>query len=88
MEGNSMTTGELLDHMTSIEGVIPMLKSLNGDLVLIFWHGHSPIASVKTKEFEYRTDYAKLYELPFEQISKIDDWLQEYTQTPLHEREL
>ncbi|GAB2490159.1 hypothetical protein GCM10008929_13080 [Alkalibacterium psychrotolerans] len=51
-------------------------------------HGHSPIASVKTKEFEYRTDYAKLYELPFEQISKIDDWLQEYTQTPLDEREL
>lgn len=82
-----MTTGELLDKMTSIEGVIPMLKSLDGDLVLIFWHGHSPIASVKTKEFEYRTDYKKLYELPFEDITKVDDWLHEYTQTPLNERE-
>lgn len=54
-----MTVRELLDCVSAIKGVSVHFKWVEGRMVLIFWKGHSPIASVFVDEHEYRKDYPK-----------------------------
>lgn len=83
-----MTFHELIDVIQEVDGVFTMFKRVEGRLVLIFWKGHSPIASVFVDEYEYRKDYPKLFEMNFSDIFTIDQALYDFTQTPVEEREL
>ena len=83
-----MTFHELIDTISAIDGVRIHFKWLEKRLVLIFWKGHSPIASVFVDEYEYRKDYPKLFEMHLDDIFAIDLALYDFTQTPIEEREL
>ncbi len=83
-----MTVKELIAVVSQIDGVRTHFKRIEDRLVLIFWKGHSPIASVFIDEYDYRKDYPKLFEMNIYDIFTIDQALYEFTQTPISEREL
>ena len=83
-----MTVKELIDQITAINGTRVMFKPMEKDRVLIFWIGHSPIASVFLKDDKYRIDYPKLYEMAYNEITLIVDSLDAYIQTELDQRQI
>lgn len=83
-----MTVKELIDQIAAINGTRVMFKPMEKDRVLIFWKGHSPIASVFLKDDEYRIDYPKLYEMAYDEITQIVDSLDAYVATELVLRQL
>lgn len=83
-----MTLKELLAIISTIEDVRTHFKWLDDRLVLIFWRGHSPIASVFVDGDTYNKDYPKLYEMNLYDLFKIDYALYDFTQTPVENREL
>ena len=83
-----MTVKELIDQITAINGTRVIFKPMEKDRVLIFWKGHSPIASVFLKDDEYRIDYPKLYEMAYNEITLIVDSLDAYVATELVLRQL
>lgn len=70
-----MTIQELLQGITSTDGVWTLSKQINNEQMLIFWKGQSPIASVSGKSADYRTDYPELFEMELEYILQINDCL-------------
>lgn len=83
-----MTVNELIDQIIAINGTRVMFKPMEKDRVLIFWKGHSPIASVFLKDDKYRIDYPKLYEMTYDEITQIVDSLDAYVATELVLRQL
>ena len=83
-----MTFDELLQNVSSIDEIRTMFKRIDNELILIFWKGQSPIASIYTEANDYNVDYPKLLEMDLEHILQLNDWLYEYSQTDLSERKL
>lgn len=83
-----MTVEELIDTILTIEGVGVRFKNMEKDMVLIFWKKQSPIASVFLKDKDFRVDYPKLYNMEYDEITKIMDSLEAYVQTELIERQI
>lgn len=83
-----MTFDELLQNVSSIDEIRTMFKRIDNELILIFWKGQSPIASIYTEANDYNVDYPKLLEMDLEHILQLNDWLYEYSQTDLTMREI
>ena len=83
-----MTFDELLQNVSSIDEIRTMFKRIDNELILIFWKGQSPIATIYTKANDYNVDYPKLLEMDLEHILQLNDWLYEYSQTDLTMREI
>lgn len=83
-----MTFDELLQNVSSIDEIRTMFKKIDNELILIFWKGQNPIASIYTEANDYNVDYPKLLEMDLEHILQLNDWLYEYSQTDLAMREI
>lgn len=83
-----MTIQELVQAIMTNEDLRVYFKQIEERMVLIFWKGSSPIASVFVDEFDYNIDYPKLYEMDLYEILEIDQALYDFTQTPIDERDL
>ena len=83
-----MTFDELLQNVSSIDNIGIKFKQIGTEVVLIFWKGQSPIASIYTEANDYNVDYPKLLEMDLEHILQLNDWLYEYSQTALTMREI
>lgn len=83
-----MTVEELIETIVSIDSVWIKFKPMEKDMVLIFWKEHYPIASVFLKDVNFRVDYPRLYDMEYDEITKIFDSLEAYVQTDLLAREI
>lgn len=83
-----MTFDDLMQNVSSIDEVWVKFKQIGNEVVLIFWEGQSPIASIYTNADEYNVGYPKLLEMDLEQILQLNDWLYEFSQTDLVDRKL
>ena len=83
-----MTVEELIETIVSIDSVWIKFKPMEKDMVLIFWKEHYPIASVFLKDVSFRVDYPRLYDMEYDEITKIFDSLEAYVQTDLLAREI